>query len=96
MQPNRFTKVLGDVSREFDRPGDILDSDLLSREQKIRLLQEWELDLRELQVATEENMAGESASGMTAELLQECRRALARFGAAGGDSGGAPTKQGGA
>jgi hypothetical protein len=96
MQPSRFTKVLGDVSREFDRPRDILDSDLLSREQKIRLLQEWELDLRELQVATEENMAGESASGTTAELLQECRRALARFGADGGDSGGAPTKQGGA
>jgi hypothetical protein len=96
MQPSRFTKVLGDVSREFDRPRDILDGDLLSREQKVRLLREWELDLRELQVASEENMAGESASGMTAELLQECRRALARLGAADGDSGGAPTKQGGA
>lgn len=95
MQPNGFTKVLGDVSREFDSPRDILDDGLLSHEQKIRLLQEWELDLRGLQVASEENMTGDGASGMTAELLQECRRALARLGAAGGDSGGAPTKQGG-
>jgi len=95
MQPNRFTKVLGDVSGEFDRPRDILDSDLLSREQKIRSLQEWELDLRELEVASEENIAGAAGSGMTAELLQECRRARARLVAAGGDSGGAPTKQGG-
>jgi len=60
------------------------------------LLKEWEFDLRELQVASEENMTGESAPESTAELLRECRRALARLGAAAGDSGGAPTKQGGA
>ena len=96
MQPNRFNKVLGDVSREFDRPRDIIDTADLSHEQKIKLLKEWEFDLRELQVASEENMTGDAGSGMTAELLRECRRALAGLGAADGDSGGAPTKQGGA
>jgi hypothetical protein len=96
MHPERFSKVLGDVSREFDRPRDILDSRDLSAEQKVKLLREWEFDLRELQVASEENMTGAAASGATGELLRECRRALARLGAADGGAEGAPTKQGGA
>ena len=95
MHPNRFSKVLGDVSRAFDRPRDVLDSPDLAPEQKIKLLREWEIDLRELQVASEENMTGDAAPGATAELLQECRRALAKLGATDG-GGGAPTKQGGA
>lgn len=95
MQPKHFSKVLGDVSRAFDRPRDILDSHDLSIEQKIKLLKEWEFDLRELQVASEENMTGDASSGTTAEMLRECRHTLARLGAAA-DSGGAPTKQGGA
>lgn len=96
MQPNRFSRMLGDVSREFDRPRDILDSHELSPEQKIKLLKEWEFDLRELQVASEENMTGDRSSGTTAELLRECRLTLAKLGATAGDSGAAPTKQGGA
>ena len=96
MHPSRFSRMLGDVSREFERPRDILDSPDLLPEQKIKLLGEWELDLRELQVASEENMTGDTSSGTTAELLRECRLMLARLGATGGDSGAAPTKQGGA
>ena len=96
MQPNQFNKMLGDVSREFDHPRDILDSHDLSSEQKIKLLKEWEIDLRELQVASEENMTGDASSGTTAELLRECRLILAKLGATDGDSGAAPTKQGGA
>jgi hypothetical protein len=96
MQPNRFSKAMGDVSRAFDHPRDILATHDLSPEQKIKLLKEWEIDLRELQVASEENMTGDNSSGTTAELLRECRGALARLGAADGDGGGAPTKQGGA
>ena len=95
MQPNRPTKGSGDVSRAFDRPRDIFSSHDLSPQQKIKLLKEWEFDLRELQVASEENMTADTASGATAELLRECRRVLAMLGAADGDSGGAPTKQGG-
>jgi hypothetical protein len=96
MHPNRFSRMLGDVSREFERPRDILESHDLSPEQKIKLLKEWEFDLRELQVASEENMTGDNASGTTAELLRECRLTLGRLGAADGDSRTAPTKQGGA
>jgi len=96
MHPKRFDKVLGDVSRAFDRPRDVLDSIDLSTEQKVKLLKEWEVDLRELQVASEENMTGAASSGATAELLRECRRALASLGAGDGRAEGAPTKQGGA
>ena len=95
MHPNRFSKILGGVSREFDRPRNILDSIDLSAEQKIKLLREWEFDLRELQVASEENMASNASPGATADLLQECRRALARLGADADAGGRAPTKQGG-
>lgn len=63
MHPNRFSRMLGDVSREFDRPRDILDSNDLSLGQKIKLLKEWEIDLRELQVASEENMTGDISPG---------------------------------
>lgn len=95
MRANHFSKVVLDgVSRQFERPGDIVASADLSAEQKVRLLREWEFDLRELQVASEENMTDDAASGMTAELLQECRRGLARLGAK--DDRRAPTKQGGA
>jgi hypothetical protein len=57
---------------------------------------EWELDLLALQVASEENTIHENGAGATAELLRECRRTLAKLNAADGDSGGAPTKHGGA
>jgi len=96
MHPNRFSKVLGDVSLEFDRPRDILDSADLSLEQKVKLLKEWEFDLRELQVASEENMTSDASSGVTGELLRECRGALAKLGASDAAGRGAPTKQGGA
>jgi len=95
MHPNRFSRMLGDVSREFDRPRDILDSHDLLPDQKIKLLKEWEFDLRELQVASEENMTGDGSSGATAELLRECRLTLAKLVATNGDSGAAPTKHGG-
>jgi len=96
MPAKPLSKMLGDVSRAFDRPRDILDRRDLSAEDKIKLLKEWELDLRQLQVASEENMAADASVGATAELLQECRLALASLGAAEADGGGAPTKQGGA
>jgi hypothetical protein len=94
MDPMRFRKVLGDVSREFDHPRAILDSADLSDDEKIRLLKEWELDLRGLQVASEENMFDENNPGATAELLRECRRALTRLGVVDGDAAGTPTKTG--
>jgi len=44
------------------------------------LLKDWELDLRELMVASEENMPG-TAAGHTSELLRSVRQLLTRLGA---------------
>jgi hypothetical protein len=94
MHPSRFHRMIGDVSREFEHPRAILGDHELSTEQKIRLLKEWELDLRELQVAAEENMIDENSPGTTGELLQECRRALNQLDATDAEGGGVPTKTG--
>jgi hypothetical protein len=46
--------MLATYPASFDRPRDILESHDLLPDQKIKLLKEWEIDLRELQVASEE------------------------------------------
>jgi len=73
-------KVKQDVSKAFAKPQDIVNASNLSSQQKIELLKEWELDLRELMVASEENMPG-TAAGHTAELLRNVRQLLTRLGA---------------
>src|SRR5262249_37718335 len=42
----------------FGDPAEVLRSSSLSRSQKLKILQQWELDARQLSVAEEENMAG--------------------------------------
>jgi hypothetical protein len=76
----RFEEALHDVGKVYDRPSALCDDAALSREQKIRLLKQWEYDLRELQVAAEENMTGPSL-GTNADLLSEVRVCLGKLGA---------------
>ena len=97
MQAERFREVQKNIPAHFGTPGDIVADGDLDAMQKLTLLKQWELDLRELLVATEETMPGpENASGKSAELLQQVRRARASIeGEAPKDSGGAPTKSGG-
>ena len=42
----------------FGDPAEVVRSSALSRSQKLKILQQWELDARQLSVAEEENMAG--------------------------------------
>ena len=42
----------------FATPKDVIQSENLSRDQKIKILRSWEYDARELEVAEEENMVG--------------------------------------
>src|SRR5262249_53162667 len=79
-QANEFEKAKQDVSKCFDHPQDIVDSENLTPIQKIELLKQWELDLRQLMVASEENMPG-TAPGQTAELMTNVRSLLAGLGA---------------
>jgi hypothetical protein len=45
-------------SKEFDKPKDVVESDELSRNEKKKALEQWEIDARLMQVASEEGMTG--------------------------------------
>lgn len=61
-------------SSVFKTPEEVLQSEELSREQKIEILRRWEYDARELQVAEEENMVGSNS-----DILDQIMRALLRL-----------------
>jgi hypothetical protein len=83
-------KALVDPALVFKTPEEVLANNELSREQKIEILQRWEYDVRELQVAEEEGMEGPQPITLDVVL-----RALRALGAAADTERSAPTKQGG-
>lgn len=84
-----FEKALVDPALIFKSPAEVIQNNQLSRSQKIQILQRWEYDARELQVAEEESMRGPPSVSLDAVL-----NALRSLGAeTQGRS--APTKQGG-
>ena len=76
---HRFQEALGDVSKLFDKPAAVLADREFSADQKLKLLKQWEYDLRGLQVAADENMTG-PAMDRNAELLREVRACLGKLG----------------
>jgi len=94
----RFDDALTDVAKVFSQPSDIIGADDLSHQQKVKLLRQWEFDLREKLVASEENMTDEtSPEGHSAEILRGVRKALLSIGADDHKTENtAPTKTGGA
>lgn len=89
--PMRIERAFIDPGSVFRSPREVLACGHLSREQKIELLRRWEYDVRELQVAEEENMPGRMPVGLD-EILQ----ALRELGAGSAAERSSPTKQGGA
>lgn len=73
----------------FDRPGDVVENDELTREQKIEILRRWRYDALQREVAQEENM---QTAGPT--RLREIVSALNALGYRSGD-GHTSTKHGG-
>ena len=53
---NYLLKAMHDPSSVYDSPMDILEDNELTREQKIKILRQWEYDAKELEVADQENM----------------------------------------
>lgn len=99
MIPNaRFEEMMADVGKIYADADDIVADDDLTRPQKVKLLRQWELDLRENLVATEENMAAAgSPEGRSAELLRSVRKALMALGdVSDRKEASAPNKTGGA
>lgn len=83
-------KQIDDPSLVFKTPGQVLQDNDLSWEQKIKILRQWEYDVRELQVAEEESMTGAQPVS-----LAEVRDALRALGVVGDPDQSGPTKQGG-
>jgi hypothetical protein len=80
---DRFHRAMSDVSKMFDRPRALFEDPDFDPEQKRRLLMQWEYDLREMLVATEENMAAPESgkdSNNGGELLREVRLFLRQLG----------------
>ena len=80
MKSARFEKAIADVSKIYAHPNEVVADSELSRTEKIKLLRQWEVDLKENMVATEENMAAETSEGNSADLLRDVRKALATLG----------------
>src|SRR4029079_16405588 len=51
-------EALVNPSKEFDKPKDVVESRELSRDEKKKALEQWEIDARLTQVASEEGMTG--------------------------------------
>ena len=98
MNKQDFEKALLDVSKVFDSPEDIGSHPDLTREQKLKLLQQWEYDLQLLLVAAEENMPSQGSTaepGRTAELVRRIHKLVAQMGAEADPEKTGPAKAGG-
>ena len=85
-------KALLNPSTVFERPEEVVQSNELSRDQKIEILGRWEYDVRQLQVADEESMTAPRPEPVTLDAVLKALRAL---GAPADVEHSAPTKQGG-
>lgn len=70
----QYREMLKDPVQHFGRPDEVLKSRSLSERQKMEILEAWQQDAEELQVATEENMGGGEP-----DLLDEVVAALGRL-----------------
>jgi len=98
MDKQDFEKALLDVSKVFGSPEEIQQHADLTREQKLKLLQQWDYDLQLLLVASEENMPSQSKGdepGRTAELVRKIHKIVAQMGAEADPEKSGPAKSGG-
>lgn len=66
---DEFEQIISDPSSNYQVPKDVLLDERLSREQKIDILKQWAFDERELEVAEEENMRGDSTPLVLDQIL---------------------------
>lgn len=68
--------ILRDPSAAFSDPCEVLCQARWSRDDKIRVLQQWRYDLVQLQVASSENLVGDTNHGDMLQKIDECLRQL--------------------
>jgi hypothetical protein len=73
----------------YSEPNEVLQDASLTRQQKMKILKQWEYDARELEVAEEENMEGNAPS-----LLREVLMAIVKLDDGGVSEKAPTTKQG--
>lgn len=83
-------KALVDPASVFSTPEEVVTAEELGTEDRIRILRRWEYDARELTVADDENMPGDSTP-----LLEKVLAALHSLGYSANSDNAPPTKQGG-
>ena len=93
-EKQRYVEATADVARFFGHPAAVVASTEFSQDEKVALLKQWEVDLRLLMVAADENMAP-GPGDRSGDQLRQVHAALAELGVESGDEG-APTKTGGA
>ena len=79
-------------ARSFAHPREIVDA-VMDRAAKLKLLEEWEQDLRRMLATSDENMPGTNP-GETGETLRAVSDAFIALGAPGADRPGVPTAEG--
>ena len=84
-----FDKALKDPSAVYHSPFDVLQDKNLNAEQRLQILQQWEQDERELDVAQEEGMSGGEKS-----ILDEILNAIEELDSPD-NTPDTPTKHGG-
>lgn len=84
-----FERALADPKSVFKMPSAVVNEDKLSKQEKIKVLGQWEQDARLIQVAEEESMSGGEAS-----MLRDVRMALQQIRGCAEEQKGTPTKSG--
>jgi hypothetical protein len=74
MTKSVVNEAIADPSRMFPNPTAVLEAKDLSREEKIQVLQNWELDAKRLLESADENMTDER--GRERNQLPEIQKAL--------------------
>ncbi len=83
-------RAILDPAGVFKVPSEVLQSGELTKEQKIKILRQWEYDSRELEVAEEESMIGNNS-----HFLDQVQKALMELGENLDPNHSSPNKQGG-
>ncbi len=81
-------KAQTNPSSVFDKPSEVVTNTELSHKEKTKVLQEWELEARQLEVATEEGMNNKTKPS----ALPEVKAAQRKIGAEPTDADSSPTK----
>ena len=64
-----FERIIADPAAAYDIPEKVLKDVRLTKAQKITILKQWAFDAKELQVAEEENMRGNSKPTLLHQVL---------------------------